>query len=273
MTIDDPVLRKKYDRLVRNLERFGVLAVAFSGGVDSVLLLDVATEALGKDRVAAITVRGVNFPEREGREADEFAAGLGVRHVVARWDAMALAEFVENGPERCYHCKRDIFGLALTVAREHGAEALADGANVDDEGDYRPGARAARELGVVSPLRESGLGKAAIRELLRLRGRAVWEKPSFACLASRIPYGTAITAEALARVERAEAYLAGLGFGNIRVRDHGGLARIELERGDRERFCREDLWERVDEELRRLGYLYVALDLRGYRTGSMNEAL
>lgn len=273
MTPDDPALREKYRRLVDFLRRFPTLAVAFSGGVDSTLLLDVACEVLGPGNVVAVTMRGANFPEWEGREADAFAASLGARHVVAAWDPMALPGFVENGPDRCYHCKRDVFALALALARSHGAEALADGANVDDEDDYRPGAKAARELGVASPLRDCGLGKADVRELLRLRGRDAWDKPSFACLASRIPYGTAITAEALGRIERAEAFLAGLGFRNVRVRDHGDVARIEVEAADRDRFSREELWEAADRALRQIGYRYVALDLRGYRRGSLNEAL
>jgi uncharacterized protein len=241
--------------------------------VDSAFLLDAAVEALGAEHVVAATVRGINFPEWEGREAGEFAARLGVRHIVIPWDAMALPEFVENSPMRCYHCKKAVFGAALAAVRALGIETLADGTNVDDAGDYRPGREAAREMGVVSPLRESGLGKDDIRALLKKRGIALWEKPSFACLASRVPYGEPITAEALTRIERAEEFLLGLGFRIVRVRHHGNMARIEVGAGERERFFRENLWDRVDGELRRLGYAYVTLDMRGYRTGSLNETL
>lgn len=259
--------------LTNTLRRYDRLAVAFSGGVDSVFLLDMATEVLGREKVLAVTVSGANFPRREGEEADGFARRLGVEHIVLPWDAMTLAGFVENGPRRCYHCKKEVFGMALSAAKKWGAAALADGSNADDVGDYRPGAEAARELGVVSPLRECGIGKKDIRRLLRERGVEFWEKPSFACLASRVPYGQPITAEVLGKIEVAEEFLRGLGFRDVRVRDHGDLARVEVGAGERERFSRENLWDAVDAELRRVGYVYTTLDLRGYRTGSMNEVL
>ncbi len=257
------------------IRRYGTLGVAFSGGVDSAFLLDAAAEALGAERVVAATVRGVNFPQWEGGEARDFAARLGVRHIVIPWDAMSLPEFAQNGPRRCYHCKKAVFGAALAAVRELGIDTLADGTNADDAGDYRPGGEAATELGVVSPLRECGFGKADIRAQLRKRGLPLWEKPSFACLASRIPYGEPITEEALRRIERAEEFLHGLGFAVVRVRHHGALARLELGAAEMSRFLREEktLRAAVDRELRRLGYAYVALDLRGYRSGSLNETL
>lgn len=261
--------------LRENLRRRGALAVAFSGGVDSAFLLDAAVDALGAEQVVAATVRGVNFPRWEGREAEEFAARLGVRHIVIPWDALALPEFARNSPRRCYYCKKAVFGAALSAVRALGIDVLADGTNADDAGDYRPGEEAARELGVASPLRESGFTKGDIRAELRRRGFSVWEKPSFACLASRIPYGEPITEEALSRIERAEEFLLGLGFKIVRVRHHGNAARIELGGEEQSRFLREgeSLCAAVDAELRRLGYAYVSLDLRGYRTGSLNEML
>lgn len=259
--------------LTDNLRRYESLAIAFSGGVDSVFLLDMATEVLGREKVMAVTVSGVNFPRVEGEEADGFARWLGVKHIVVPWDAMTLTGFVENGPRRCYHCKKEVFGMALSVAKEWGAAALADGSNADDVGDYRPGSEAAKELGVVSPLRECGIAKRDIRRFLREREVAFWEKPSFACLASRVPYGREITAEALRRIEAAEEYLRAVGFREVRVRDHGDLARVEVGAEERGRFFQEGLLDTVDAELRRLGYVYTTLDMRGYRTGSMNEVL
>lgn len=255
------------------LAQYPSLAVAFSGGVDSAFLLKKAAQVLGGGKVTAITVRAANFPEREFREAVDFAKACGVRHEVLDWDFMSSAEAAANTPERCYFCKKALMGAILAAAAAQGHTQVADGANKDDDDDYRPGARAARELGVVSPLRQAGLRKAAIRGFLREMGVPLWNKPAFACLASRIPYGTPVSAEALGRIERAEQFLQDIGFRNVRVRHHGELARIEVEPDDRERFCRENLWERVDARFRELGYAYSALDLRGYRMGSMNETI
>lgn len=255
------------------LEKYGGFALAFSGGVDSAFLLKKAALFLGRGKVTAITVRAANFPEREFAEATAFARECGVRHEVLDWDFMSSPEAAANTPERCYHCKKALFTKIRAVASACGHEYLADGANRDDDNDYRPGARAARELGVISPLREAGLGKADIRASLKEMGVAIWNKPAFACLASRIPYGVPVTREALARIESAEEFLLEAGFRNIRVRHHGNLARIEVDPGERERFFREDLWERVDAKFRELGYAYSALDLRGYRMGSMNETI
>lgn len=261
---------EKLEALKGSLRSIGRIAVAFSGGVDSIFLLKIAAEAVG-DNVIAITAQADNFPAREHREALEFARELGVRHVVLQWDAMSLPEFAENSLERCYHCKKALFTLVREAALEHGAKVLADGFNADDDDDYRPGAKAARELGVISPLRDAGLRKDEIRLLLRAMNIPAWEKPSFACLASRFPTGMRITREDLARVENAEQFFLDLGFRNIRVRHHGELARIELDPAERERFVAENLWERADKALQQLGYRYSTLDLRGYRTGSMNR--
>lgn len=266
-------IAEKHDRLREILEGYASLAIAFSGGVDSAFLLKAAVDTLGAGRVASITARSANFAEWEHREAVAFARECGSRHVILDWDFLAVPEAAANVPERCYHCKRDLFSGALKIAREHGFEHLADGTNADDVGDYRPGSRAARELGVVSPLREARLGKADIRALLREMGVPLWSKPSFACLASRFPYGTRITAADLRRVEKAESHLLERGFRNVRVRHHGELARIELEPAERARLLGGELCAEIDAALRDLGYAYIAVDLRGYRTGSMNEVL
>ena len=264
--------KEKLGLLRADVERRGTLAIAFSGGVDSVFLLKTAVDILGHN-VIALTVAADNFPGWEQREAEAFAKALDIRHVIIPWDALTSPDFVENGPDRCYFCKKELLLRMLKTAREHGVPCLADGSNADDDNDYRPGTRAARELGIVSPLREAGLTKREIREQLREAGIAAWDKPSFACLASRFPYGMTITREGLRRVEMAENFFLGMGFRNIRVRHHGDLARIELDASERERFFVEDLWNKVDTELCRIGYRYSALDLRGYRTGSMNESL
>ena len=267
-------IREKLEELKTRLRRIPRLAVSFSGGVDSALLLKVAVDTLGSERVVAITAKGANFPDREFREAEELVRQLGVRHVLLDFDVMAVTGFVENSPERCYHCKKELFLAALDAAQREGADALADGANTDDEGDYRPGMRATAELGIVSPLREAGMGKADIRQLLKEFGMPDWNKPSLACLASRIPYGTAIAKEDMERVDRAECFLLGAGLRNVRVRHHGDLARIEVEAEDKRRFFEDAAFaDGVVAALRDIGYKYVTLDLKGYRTGSMNEGL
>lgn len=268
-----PSPQDKYLQLQAILKDTGKLAIAYSGGVDSVFLLKAAVEAKEADKVVAITLRAENFPARELGEAKDFARSLGVKHVVVDCDMFAIPGFVENSPERCYHCKKALFSIAASVAATHGCAVVADGANMDDKGDYRPGSRATKELGVVSPLQQADLSKAEIRELLHDMNIVFWDKPSFACLASRIPYGDHITPDALHRIEQAEQFFLELGFKNIRVRQHGDLARIEVEAAERSRFFEENLWETVSTELRRLGYVYSALDLQGYRVGSLNAVL
>lgn len=260
----------KFDELRRFLSRYGKLAVAFSGGVDSVCLLQEAAAALGTERVVAVTVAGANFPGWEGGDAEAFARELGVRRIVLEWDPFAVPGFVENSPERCYHCKKALLGIMLEAAEKWGADALVDGSNADDAEDYRPGSRAAAELGVVGPLRECGLGKAEIRARLREKGVRFWEKPSFACLASRVPYGVAVTADILSRIERAEEYLLRAGLATVRVRHHGEVARIEVGDMDRRAFEDASFRMRVADAFREFGYAHTALDLRGYKTGSMN---
>lgn len=266
-------IEEKLRALRQIIRRYGPMAVAFSGGVDSVFLLKIAAGELGPEGVIAVTVEAPNFCATESGEAEAFAASLGVRQIIVQWDALSLPEFVENSPQRCYFCKKELLGRIAEAARANGMVVLADGGNVDDMDDYRPGLRAVKEMGVVSPLALAGFGKADIRACLRDMGIAMWNKPAAACLASRVPYGMEITGEILERVEKGEDFLRGLGLNQIRLRHHGDLARIEAGPAERERFRDSEFCVRVAEELTRLGYLYVTLDLQGYRMGSLNAAV
>ena len=246
--------------------------MAFSSGVDSTFLLRVAHEELG-ERVVAATIRSHTFPKRELDEAAAFCRAEGVRHKIIDSEELDIPGFAENPPDRCYHCKRELFSKLLAFARENGLAAVLEGSNLDDDGDYRPGRRAIRELGIVSPLHEAGLTKAEIRALSREMGLPTSDKPSFACLASRFPYGERITAAGLERVEKAEQWLldAGLGLTQLRVRSHGNLARIEVPPDAIPRLAARAA--EIAAAFKELGFAYVTLDLRGYRTGSMNEVL
>jgi uncharacterized protein len=265
----DP-LNNKLARLREDLRGRGSLAVAFSGGVDSAFLLKVAHDVLDQ-RVMAVTARSPSIAARELREAERLACELGVRHLVIDTDEFRLSGYIDNPVDRCYICKREHFTKISAVASEYGLHVVADGSNVDDRGDYRPGARALRELGIVCPLIEAGLKKHEIRRLSKEMGLSVWDKPALACLASRIPYGQKITREKIASIDRAETYLRDLGFRQVRVRHHGDIARIEVAAEDRRRFFETVPLDEVDGELKKCGFSYVALDLRGYRTGSLNE--
>ncbi|MFO7152060.1 MAG: ATP-dependent sacrificial sulfur transferase LarE [Bacillota bacterium] len=261
---------EKLEDIIRNL---GSVLIAFSGGVDSTFLLKVCLDVLGKDKVLAVTARSSTYPARELEEAKALALKLGARHEIIESEELAVPGFSENPPERCYYCKKELFGKLVRMARERGFNFVVDGSNADDTGDFRPGMKAKDELGVVSPLKEAGLTKAEIRNFSREMGLPTWDKPSFACLASRFPYGEKITAEKLDRVGKAEELLDALGFTQYRVRSHGDLARIEVLPDEIDKFFDSSLREKVTKEFKKLGFVYVSLDLTGYRTGSMNESL
>lgn len=260
----------KYNNLVKYLKSLGKVVLAFSGGVDSTFLLKVAKEALG-DNVKAVTILSPYIPKWEIAEAKELVKELGVQHEIV--EAPIIESIKYNPEDRCYLCKNAVFSMILSVAKEQGYNYVIDGTNFDDIGDYRPGLRALKELDVKSPLLECKLTKAEIRPLSKELNLNTWNKPPYACLLTRIPYGAELKEEDFEKIESAERYMMSIGFRAVRVRCHGDLARIEVDSSDRSKLFNEELLDTISKNIKEIGFKYVSLDLEGYRVGSFNETI
>ena len=264
-------LEKRLEELESIVKPYGSALVAFSGGVDSSLALAISARTLPRERVLAVTSNNETYLPSELEGAEAFARSLGVDHLVVNTRELDDPNYASNPKNRCYFCKSTLYSDLAKIAREKGFRCVVDGANKDDEGDYRPGRKAAQEIGVVSPLSLAGVGKSEVRELARYLGLPSWNKPALACLSSRFPYGQEITPEKLAQVARAEEFMRSRGYGQVRVRHHGEIARLEVGPEEMERAFAER--EEISAELKTAGFLYVALDLAGYTSGSLNAVL
>ena len=262
----------KQEELEKLLESYKRVAVAFSSGVDSTYLLKMAQKVLG-EKVIAVTASSSSFPKRELEEAKTFCRENGIRHIVVESEELDIDGFRQNPKNRCYLCKHELFEKIRSIAKENGIETVVEASNTDDDGDYRPGLVAVKELGIESPLRHVGLSKKEIREYSKELGLPTWNKQSFACLSSRFVYGETISEEKLAMVDQAEQLLLDMGFHQLRVRIHDKLARIEVQPSEFEKIMQEENRTKIFHELKQYGFTYVTLDLQGYRTGSMNETL
>lgn len=272
-SFNEAIVREHYLKLREIVESMGSLVVAFSGGIDSSLIARVAHDSLDS-RAVAVTATSPTYPSYEIEEAKKTASAIGIRHILIESNELDIAEFAKNNSDRCYHCKMELFDKLKAIADELHMDNIACGTTIDDLSDYRPGIEAAKRLGVRSPLVEAGLTKAMVREISRMLGLSNWDKPSFACLSSRFPYGTEITEERLEKVGMCETYMRQLGFKQFRVRYHGEVARIEVASDELSRFMEDlSLRDTIAKKFREFGFTYITLDLEGYRTGSMNEAI
>jgi uncharacterized protein len=266
-------ISQKMKRLREIIREMDSVLVAFSGGVDSSFLLKMAQDTLGRERVVAVTARSPVYPKREYAAARKLARAIDVQHLFIDSNELDLPQFAANPVNRCYHCKKELFTQLKEIGRKMNLSSIAEGSTLDDEKDFRPGMEAIREMSIRSPLREAGLTKGEIRAQSRKLGLPTWNKPSLACMASRLPYGDRIAPEGLGQIERAEQFLIHLGFCQVRVRHHGNTARIEIPPEEIGSLLEPRTRSRIVKRLKEIGFTYVTLDLQGYRSGSMNEVL